>query len=215
MIFLLSDLHGDFSFPGFTEYVKNASDSDLLIVLGDIGLNFENTEENRQFTENFLSVDKKIALIDGNHENFEYLNSFPQEPWNGGVVKRMTENIVLLERGNIYNIDGKTFFVFGGCKSSYKWKEKGLWYLGEEPSDEEINLAYSNFEKYNYNVDYVLTHKYEQTPGRGTVCLKLQQLAKFIDTNVTFKKWYSGHWHDSADIDEKHTLIYDRLTVPE
>ena len=212
MIYLLSDLHGDYSLPGFMDYLENKSDDDLLIILGDTGLEFEKTEENKEFTEKFLSVKKNIALIDGNHENFPYLNSFPEEKWNGGRVRRLSEQIVLLERGNVYNIDGKSFFVFGGCKSSPKWHEMGLIYPGEEPTDEEINCAHANLEKYNFKVDYVLTHKYEETPPRGkTVCEQLQKLNRFIDDNVSFKKWYSGHWHKELEIDDKHIVIYDRL----
>lgn len=210
MIYFIADIHGDISFAGLNEYIQKATDDDLLIVLGDVGLNFEKTDENKRFTEQFLSVDKKIALIDGNHENFEYLNSFPEEDLYGGKVRRLTENIVLLKRGNIYNIENKTFFVFGGCKSSPKWKEKGLWYPGEEPSEDEIKLALKNFEKYNYTVDYILTHKYEETLGRGTVSADLQRLTEFIEANVRYDKWFSGHWHTEGKVDEKHFLVYDR-----
>lgn len=164
MIYLLSDLHGDKDFTELLNYINTATDEDLLIILGDICINFENTEENREFTNFFLSIEKNIAFIDGNHENFEYLNSFPDEEWNGGTVRRLTKNIVQLKRGNVYTIDNKTFFAFGGCKSSSKWKEMGLWYDGEEPNEKELDLAYANLKKYNHCIDYILTHKYEQTP---------------------------------------------------
>lgn len=194
------------------DYVENKADDDLLIILGDTGLEFEKTKENKEFTDKFLSVRKNIALIDGNHENFPYLNGFPEEDWNGGKVRRLSENIVLLKRGNVYNIDGKSFFVFGGCKSSPKWQEMGLSYPGEEPTEEEINTAHANLEKHKFKVDYILTHKYEEIPPRGkTVCEQLQKLNKFIDDKVSFKKWYSGHWHRELIIDDKHIVIYDKL----
>ena len=60
MIYLLSDLHGDYSLPGFMDYLENKSDDDLLIILGDTGLEFEKTEENKEFTVNFLSVKKTL-----------------------------------------------------------------------------------------------------------------------------------------------------------
>lgn len=211
MIYLISDLHGEIDFSALWEYVDKATKNDLLIILGDVGLNFENTEENKMFTERFLSIEKNIAIIDGNHENFEYLNSFPDEEWNGGVVRRLTANIVLFKRGNIYNIDGKTVFAFGGCKSSPKWKEMGLWHYGEEPEKEELDLAYENLKKCNNSVDYVLTHKYEETPGAGTVCEELQKLTQYIEENVSYKKWYAGHWHIDKKEDEKHYFVYDKL----
>jgi len=211
MIYFLSDLHGDIDFPGLKQYVDTAKDTDLLIILGDVCLNFEKTEANRKFTEYFLSLKKNIALIDGNHENFEYLNTFPEESWNGGKVRRLSENIVLMQRGNIFNLYGNTFFVFGGCISSAKWKEMGLWYFGEEPTEDEIILAYTNLKKQNHCVDYILTHKYESTPGQGTVCESFQKLTQFIEDNVQYKKWYSGHFHMNKKTDEKHIVVYDNL----
>jgi len=215
MIYLLSDLHGDKDFAELLNYINTATSNDLLILLGDICLNFENTEENREFTKFFLSIKKNIAFIDGNHENFEYLNSFPDEEWNGGTVRRLTKNIVQLKRGNVYTIENKTFFTFGGCKSSDKWKEMGLWYYGEEPSKSELDIAYENLKKHNHCIDYILTHKYEQTPGFGTICHDLQQLNYFIDNNVKFKKWYAGHWHRNMLVDEKHIIVYDETVTIE
>ncbi len=214
MIYLISDIHGDISFKGLNEYIEIATDDDLLIVLGDTGLNFEKTEENKLFTEKFLSINKNIALIDGNHENFDYLNSFKEEEKYGGKIRRLTKNIILLERGNIYNINGNTFFVFGGCKSSSKWKEMGLWYPQEEPTKEEINLAYENLKDFNYSVDYILTHKYEGNPDDPSGTKLLQEISAFINKNVDFKKWFAGHGHVEGKIDEKHFLIYDRLLTP-
>ena len=215
MIYLLSDLHGDFSMSGLKEYLSLCDENDLLIILGDIGLAFENTELNRKFTDSFLAIDKKIAFVDGNHENFDYLYSFPEEEWNGGQVHRLTENIVHLKRGYIYTIEEKTFFVFGGCKSSAKWKEMGLWYPQEEPGDEEYIRAYQNLQKLDFKVDYVLTHKYTKSSEPCSSMLELQALTDFIDDRVKFKRWYAGHWHQNRRIDEKHILVYDKLHMLE
>lgn len=212
VIYLLSDLHGTIDFAGLQEYLDKATDQDLLILLGDIGLCFEKTEENARFTERFLSIQKNVAFLDGNHENHAYLNSFPEVPWNGATVHRLTDHIVHLKRGNIYTIQGKRIFTFGGCKSSSRWKEMGLWYPGEEATEEECAFARKELERYDYKVDYILTHKYEQTPGKNPVCIPMQELTGFIDTNVPFKKWYAGHYHITGKIDDRHILIYDVLT---
>lgn len=209
MIYFLSDQHGGEKTGDLNKYLDTGRDGDLLIILGDIGLKFRDTEENRAFDELVLSSKKKIAFLDGNHENFKYIYSFPQEEWNGGVVHRLTENVVHLERGYVYEIDGKSFFVFGGCNSSAKWKDLGLWQPEEAPNEEELSRAYANLEKYGNKVDYILTHKYEV--GKGTRTEELFQLCAFIDQNVEFKHWYAGHWHANKPADEKHTFIYDEL----
>ena len=209
MIWLLSDPHGGESAEGLRQYLESASQDDLLILLGDVGLRFADTEENRRFDDLLLSTKKNIAFLDGNHENFAYINSFPAEQWNGGQVHRLTPHLVHLMRGNIYRLEGKTFFVFGGCKSSPRWKEMGLWYPGEEPEPEEIALAHQNLSAHEYKVDYILTHKYEQTPPHGTCCPELQKLTQYLETHVTYRHWYAGHWHKNQAIDETHSVVYE------
>lgn len=208
MIYFSSDLHASMDFDALEDYLNKAGEDDLLIILGDVCLKFENTPENNEFNSVFLSANKKIAFIDGNHENFNYLKSLPKEEWNGGTVGRLTENIVHLKRGNIYTVDGKKFFVFGGCKSSQIWKDRGLWYPEEEPNEDELSLAYENLKRCNYKVDYVLTHRYDKITKDD----KLQELIDFIDDNVSFDRWYSGHQHENRIIDSKHLIIYNKLT---
>ena len=211
MIYFISDIHEDINFKGLHDYLDKASDNDLLIILGDVGLNFIDTAENKKFTDWFLSIDKNIAFIEGNHENFDYLNKFPTEKWQGGTVNRLTDKIVRLIRGNIYTIDGIKFFAFGGCKSSEKWKEQGLWHFGEEPTQQECDFAKENLEKHGNKVDYVLTHKYECEAINSTRCELLFDLCKYIDKNVHFNKWLAGHWHRIFQQDDKHLYIYDKL----
>ena len=37
---------------------------------------------------------------------------------------------------------------------------------------------------------------------------KLEGLTAYIDKNVSFKKWYTGHFHGHYDVDNLHTIIY-------
>lgn len=211
MIYFISDLHEDINFKGLQDYLKIATDNDLLIILGDIGLNFRETEENKEFTKQFLSIDKKIAFIEGNHENFDYYNSFPVIDWCGGKAHKITDNIVHLIRGNIYDIEGVKAFTFGGCKSSDKWKEEGLWFFGEEPTLEECAFSRENLKKHGNKVDLILTHKYEILGVGNTRTELLLDLCSYIDANVDFKYWLAGHWHREGDQDAKHKYIYDNL----
>ena len=210
MIYFLSDQHGGEKLGDLEKYLNTSGDDDLLIILGYMGIKFLDTEENRAFDELMLSVKKNIAFIDGNHENFDYLETFPMGERYGAPVRILNENLVWLLRGYVYKIEDKTFFTFGGCKSGAKWKELGLWWPQDAPTEEELKRAYENLDKCSRRVDYVLTHKYEE--GKGTGTEELFMLCKFIEENVEYKHWYAGHWHTNKAVDEKHSLIYDVLT---
>jgi hypothetical protein len=206
MIYLLSDLHSVIT-DGLKKYEAIRKEGDLLIILGDIGLSFAGQEDFEEFTKKFLSLPYPIAFIDGNHENFDYLNSFPEENFAGGRVHRLNENIVHLMRGHVFTFEGKSFFTMGGCKSSKKWWDRGLASEAEEPSEQELFLAYRNLAAHDNRVDYVLTHKYKREDGTDTY--SLAALTEYIDEHVDFRHWYSGHWHKEWKMDAKHTVVFN------
>lgn len=209
MIWFLADLHGGRTADGLKKYQELCKKEDLLIVLGDVELNFDNSESNREFSEYFMSLDCNIAFVDGNHDNFDYLEALPVEDWNGGKVHRVTDRIVHLIRGHIFELEGSSFLVMGGCISAkQKWKDAGLWWEREQASDEELELAYENLRKRGNKVDYILTHKYSN-PNHTYRYDSAEKFADYVDKNITFKHWYSGHWHEYIEIDGKHTVIYN------
>ena len=211
MIYLTSDIHNDINHKGLKKYISTAKSGDLLIILGDVGLNFPEKDNYIEFEDFFLSQKCNIAFLDGNHENREYINSFPKESWNGGQVHRLTDSIVHLMRGHIFDISGSTFFVMGGCKSSQKWWDKGLAYKDDEPSADEIIFGYENLSKYNNTVDYVLTHNYNEIRVPCDEMNSLGGMLGFLDDNISFKAWYCGHWHINKKVDDKHFIVYDDL----
>lgn len=209
MIWFISDPHGGQDMDGLQQYISMRKEDDLLIILGDMELHFRNTDANRAFTEYFAKLSFPIAFIDGNHENFDHLYSLPVEDWHGGKVHRLSKNIVHLMRGQVYEIEGKTFFTMGGCVSSQKWKDAGLWWPQEDPTAEEIAEGYENLKRHGNKVDYVLTHKYRiEDPDADP--MTLQGLSNFIEANVSFKHWYAGHWHVTNFIDDRHTIVFQQ-----
>lgn len=209
MVWFISDPHWGENVRGLEKFLEARKEGDLLIILGDVGLKAKQTPEVEEYTKWFMSLDADIAFLDGNHENFDYLESFPLESWNGGQVRRVTERIVWLQRGNVYEIGGKRFFVMGGCKSSAKWKGMGLWWPQEAHTPEQLQLGFDNLKKLDNKVDYILTHKYCGADVEVKEALSFEGLNRYIDTQVQFAHWYSGHWHRTEFRDEKHTVVYD------
>ncbi len=120
-------------------------------------------------------------------------------------------------RGQVFEIDGKKFFTFGGATSTAKaWRKPFVsWWPAEIPSFAEVQEADHNLLRHNYKVDFVLTYtaptKYVHMliPDRGEeiVCKTLDNFAE----RLIFKHWYFGHFHVGKEMDDKVTCIYDKV----
>lgn len=122
MIYLTGDTHSDFGrfntriFPE----QKTMTKKDYVIILGDFGGIWETDPQDR--TEKYWLdwLEKKnftTLFVDGNHENYDHLPEYPVREWNGGKVHVIRPSVLHLMRGEVFHIDGKSFFVFGGAKS--------------------------------------------------------------------------------------------------
>lgn len=77
-----------------------------------------------------------------------------------GRVQRIRPSIYHLIRGEIYTIDDKKIFCFGGAFSHdrhYRYKNMD-WWPQELPTKEECEVARINLEKINQKVDIIITH---------------------------------------------------------
>lgn len=123
-------------------------------------------------------------FVDGNHENFDRLYAYPVEDWNGGKVHKIRASVIHLMRGQVFELEEKRIFTFGGASShdicggilepddsDYEKKKKELdkgwkpyrinhlsWWKEELPSDEEMEEGIRNLQKYDNKVDFIVTH---------------------------------------------------------
>jgi predicted phosphodiesterase len=91
------------------------SENDYLIVCGDFGYIFLNDDREKAFLDYLETKPYTICFVDGNHENFPVIYSYPKELWHGGYIHRIRKNILHLMRGQVFEIEGKKIFTFGGA----------------------------------------------------------------------------------------------------
>lgn len=189
MIFVTGDCHGNFErfntrvFPEQKEMTKE----DFVIVCGDFGGVWNKKEESREETMLLDWLDCKsftTLFIDGNHENFDRLDAYPAETWRGGKVHKIRPSVIHLMRGQVFSLEGKTFFTFGGAAShdieggilepedpDFKRKKKILdkgwrpyrinyvsWWRQEMPSEEEKEEGCRNLAAHRNEVDFIVSH---------------------------------------------------------
>lgn len=224
-VFICGDTHGTLDI-GKIEQLKMKEEldyGDYLIVCGDCGVVWDK-ESLPEHTKYFENIGCNILFIDGNHENFDMLNEYPVEVWNGGKIHKISEHIYHLLRGQVFEIYGEKFLTIGGADSSDReYREEHIsWWSNERITYDDINEAKQNLEKVNYKVDYVITHtpptktlnefvkiltqcgedipyylKHKITPTKSS------DMLDFVVKEVKYKFWFCGHLH----IDEKINMV--------
>lgn len=163
-IFVTSDTHGDYDLHKLSSKAfpigKTLTKNDYVIVCGDFGAIWDGGKSDAYLQKWYASKPWTTLFVDGNHENHNLINSYPVEEWNGGKVHKINDSIIHLMRGQVYDINGKTFFTFGGAESvdrCYR-RENISWWANEMPSNAEYEEGIKNLERVNWQVDYIITH---------------------------------------------------------
>ena len=249
MIYITGDTHGLFdrffedNFPEGRYLTK----SDVVIITGDFGgvWNYGEDNDYESVWLNWLNERNWTTLfIDGNHEDFPRIETYPVIERYGAPVHRIRDSIFHLMRGYIYTIENRTFFTLGGARSHNcavvdpedpdksrkieEYHKQGIsfirtrgsdWWKEEIPSDEECQRALSNLSLYDNQVDYIITH---ECPAEIAVMMNpeygdypFSQFLSALETTVSYKHWYFGHYHRDIDIDDKHTMLFYEIRKPE
>lgn len=225
MIFITGDTHG--SIDGYKLFAlndnykgKKLTRNDFLIVTGDFGYIWD--KDSYKDLDYLSELDYTILFVDGNHENFDMLEKYKVEKWNGGNVQMIRDNVIHLMRGQIYSIAGKTVFVFGGAESIDKqYRKKGVsWWSQEVPSAVEFEEAKSNLTLVNNKVDYIITHAINtrvlKSPDSPMSTYRFDASAtsdmlEYFEQYVDYEAWFFGHYHMNIEISSKKVGLYDQI----
>lgn len=241
-VWITGDCHGKFN--RFTRKQREKLDiksDDYVIICGDVGLLWTDDKEFQYNLEFFKTIPFTILWVAGNHDNYNMIEQYPLSDWHGGKVRQIIPNkVIYLERGQIYDIEGKTFFCLGGASShdiedgildrtspDFKEKLKLLkrlkkkhyrilnesWWSQELPSEEELTKALLTIQVVGDKVDYVITHCCSSRVEELLGCKNHDRLTDFfnyIDAFVEFKHWYFGHYHQDCVMSDEKHTVVYR-----
>lgn len=218
-VFVTGDKHGTEGiyddlgperFPAGTVLTKQ----DYVVILGDFGVLWNNpTNAKEKECLKFLSGCPWTTLVvDGNHENFELLDRLPSVEWGGAPAGVIAKDVYHLRRGNIYTINGKKCFVFGGGASTDKeYRLPGVsWWSREIASREETERGFDSLSAAGWRVDYMFSHVAPMRAVDGLMEKYFPQsrswgwnpfsdpVSEYLDIlagKTEFSKWFFGHYH--------------------
>lgn len=188
--FVTGDTHGNWihrlNMNSFEEQ-KELTKDDIVIVCGDFGI-WHDTKEERYNLDWLNARSFTTVFVEGNHSNMDRLDALSVSEWHGGKVHFIRPSVIHLMRGQVYAIEDKTFFTFGGASSHdiqdgildpndyespdefkriyNQWRKqnkmfrvKGVsWWDMELPSQGEMDEGIRNLEIVSNKVDFIITH---------------------------------------------------------
>lgn len=213
MIYITGDTHREFS---RLNYIKNIKENDMLIVLGDTGINYCLDNEDISYKEYLKKFKIKIFCVRGNHEERpENIDSYKEvNMFDGKVyIEKNYPNLIFAKDGEIYNIDGKSFLVIGGAYSidkNYRLLYGYKWFKDEQLTEIEMKNILEKIKGKHF--DIVLTHtcpyKYEPTEtflndiDQTKVDKTMEHFLDKVEESISYNKWYCGHYHIEKKIDK-------------
>lgn len=229
---LTGDTHGKFWRIDMFCYENPGStkDNDLMIILGDAGINYHGDERDKEKKHQLAKLPMSFLCIHGNHEQRpESLPNYKLIEWSGGEVWVEDDfpSILFAKDGEIYDIEGKKTLVIGGAYSIDKYirLQHGYPYFeNEQPSDEVKAYVESKLDLCGWKVDVVLSHtaplsfqpreKFVPNLDQKTVDKSTEEWLDKIEKKLDYTHWFCGHFHTIADKQKMHFLFENYVDFP-
>lgn len=218
MIYITGDKHADFREVLYFCYANKTTQEDVLIVLGDAGINYYASELDNNLKNSLKQYPITFFCIHGNHEERpENIGTYKIKKFNDGIVYYEEEypNILFAKDGEIYNFNNKKVLAIGGAYSVDKYfrLSRGYnWYESEQPSEETKKKIKNVLKNLDNKVDIILSHTcpYKYLPremfldgiDQSTVDNSTEYFLDEIEESTEYKLWYCGHYHTDKKIDK-------------
>ena len=222
MIYITGDTHGDFSRLLTLDY----NDGDMIIVLGDAGINYYKNNEDIKLKNYLNSLNLKLFCVRGNHEERpENISTYKVVDMFDGKVYLEDDypNLIFAKDGEVYNIDGLSILVIGGAYSvdkDYRLMHGYKWFKNEQLNKEEMDDILNKVSGRYFDV--ILTHtcpyKYEPREvflpfiDQSKVDKSMELFLDKIEDSIDYNKWYCGHYHIEKRID-KLEFMFENIKI--
>ena len=223
MVYVTGDIHGDITRFDAPE-LKRLKRGDVLIICGDFGFIWDLSKNENKHLKALSKKKYTICFVDGTHENFDKLNSYPVSEWNGGKVHKISDNIFHLMRGQVFTINAMTYFTMGGGESpdvDIRFSED-TWSRLEMPDRDELMAGAENLEKRNLTVDFIITHEpplkvksfLVLKDGEGVQVNALNSYLEELSQICRYKRWFFGSLHLDKHISLTQTAVFKKIIDP-
>lgn len=231
MIYLTGDTHGRFDRIEQFCNRMNTSKDDILIILGDAGINFHENRNDMYLKQYIKKLPITLFCIHGNHEKRPFsIETYKEINFHKGIVYIEDEypNILFAKDGEIYDFNGLRTIVIGGAYSvdkNIRLLRGYPWFEDEQPSADIKQYVEQQLDDNDWTIDIVLSHttplKYEPTEmflfgiDQKEVDKSTEEWLDSIEDKLNYNKWYCGHYHTEKKIDKLQIMFNYYTAFPE
>ena len=231
-VFLTGDTHADFMDLlddslrfGFTQH-------DLLIILGDVGINYFGDSRDQLHKEMLAMTQATVLCIHGNHEmrptSPDVAALYHPIQWMGGLayVEDTYPRIIMAADGARYCINGRDFLVIGGAYSVDKPQRLQCgyrWFPDEQLTPKEMDAIRWKVQEHGNQEDVILAHTcpYNHRPveaflpglDESTVDNSMEQFLPEIVDTTEYNAFYCSHWHIEKRDGKIRFLFHDMVML--
>ncbi|MCL2109450.1 MAG: hypothetical protein FWH20_08935 [Oscillospiraceae bacterium] len=222
-IYITGDTHGDLTRFKKAKFLRKG---DFLIICGDFGFIWDGSKKEKRLLKKLGKQRFYTLFVDGIHENFEVLKSYPEDDWCGGRTRHISGNLRHLMRGEIFKLGDKTVLAFGGGRldeveadadfeRSAK-AEKGSENFPEIAKEAEYRRGLQSIARHGNKVDYIVSH---EAPSKIAEFLELPNSDKsranayldILGENCAFERWFFGSHHINKVVPSKYFALFDKI----
>lgn len=213
-IYITGDKHGDFHDLKKDFKVRQTSSADILIILGDVGVNFFGDERDEKSKRELSSLGLPVLCVRGNHEirptDPALDGKYREIEWCAGkvYVEEKFPRLFFAQDGSRYHIGDHDFLVIGGAYSVDKWYRlmHGYpWFADEQLTPEEMAAIREEIAEHGNHEDIILAHTcpYRKRPmerfiqglDQNLIDSTMERFLQEVVDLVEYNRMYCGHWH--------------------
>jgi 3-oxoacid CoA-transferase subunit A len=227
-VYVTGDTHGNFKRIGKFCNEQQTTVDDILVILGDVGLNYNLNRQDDYLKSNVSELPITLLCIHGNHEERPYnVDGYKTKAFNHGIVwyQEKYPNILFAQDGSIFEFNNLKCLCIGGAYSVdkfYRLKSNLHWFSSEQPTEEEKAKIEKSIAAANWKVDFVFTHTcpYETRPShlfldkvdQSTVDTSMEEWLQTISDRLDFDEWFFGHYHKYWR-NGKYRMLYEDIIM--
>lgn len=229
-LFITGDTHGNIDIEKLSPHrfcYDGLTKDDILVVLGDWGGIWYGNDRDNKMIKWWANKPWTTFCVLGNHCNYDAIEQLPCDIKFGDTVYKVADNVFLAHSGKVYDLLGKKCLVINGADSHdifitnyngekirYRYPHIS-WWEQEQITEEDIEAAKINLQKYNNSVDFVFTH----TGGEET-CAYLGfkptisdiRLSQILNSTI-YEKHFCGHYHKDINTSGARVLYDDIMMI--